>query len=147
MGGAAALGGGILVDNAAVTLTRVNVTKNTAFGAGGASGAGGATAAAGGNGGPAGNGQGGGIYVSGGTLTLNNDILQGNVAQGGIGGAGGTGGGGQHAGQPSLAQSGRPRRQRPPRVVRGAGGAAFIWLPGQVIATNDDVYPEPGPWE
>jgi hypothetical protein len=134
VGGTTALGGAMLVDNAGVTLTRVTVSGNGATGAGGHSGALGATAASGGNGGPAGNAHGGGIYVAGGTLTLNNDVFQGNVAHGGIGGAGGTGGDGRHAGHPSEAQSGGAGGNGATGGT-AAGGAVYLST-GQVISNN-----------
>ena len=46
----------------------------------------------GGTGGAGGDAQGGGIYIFRRPLTLSNDQIQGNLAQGGAGGAGGVGG-------------------------------------------------------
>jgi hypothetical protein len=71
-GGSATQGGGILDDGGRVTLTKVAVINNAAVGANGVS--------AGGNGG---NAIGGGIYLAGGTLTLNDDVIRGDVARGG----------------------------------------------------------------
>jgi hypothetical protein len=93
LGGNDALGGGLLIDNATVTLTNVAVKRNEAEGAHGAVGAAGGVGVAGGAGGNGNNGAGGGIYLAGGTLTLVNDTFSGNDALGGIGGTGGAGGG------------------------------------------------------
>ena len=99
LGGGAALGGGLLIDGGNVALSNVAVMNNAASGAAGAAGAVGRSATAGhptggpgGNGGDGGNARGGGIYLAAGNLTLTNDLIQGNVAQGGAGGAGGAGG-------------------------------------------------------
>ena len=99
LAGNPALGGGLLIDGGNVALSNVAVIGNAASGAAGASGAGGQSVTAGnptggpgGNGGDGGNAEGGGIYLFAGNLTLSNDQIQGNVAQGGAGGAGGAGG-------------------------------------------------------
>ena len=92
VGGDAALGGGLLIDGAQVTLTGVSVSNNTAYGAAGAAGANGAAGSAGTagtNGAPA---EGGGVYLVNGTLTVSNSIFSGNEAVGGQGGQGGDGG-------------------------------------------------------
>ena len=111
LGGNAALGGGLLVDNAIVTLANVLVQNNQAQGAIGATGAAGAPGKAGATGGNAQNASGGGIYLASGTLSLVDDTFQSNFARGGRGGQGGAGGG--------RAQS-RPRPSRAAREVRAA---------------------------
>ncbi len=99
LGSTVAMGGGLLIDGGTVALSGVAVTNNEASGAAGAVGTTGhsatrshVTGPPGGNGGAGGNAEGGGIYLASGTLTLTNDLIQGNVAQGGAGGAGGRGG-------------------------------------------------------
>ena len=115
-----ALGGGLLIDDAAVTLTNVFVQNNQAQGAAGSAGAGGETGATGGAGGDGQNASGGGIYLASGTLSLFSDtfssnspvaareakaarvaaraprVLQASPADGGTGGNGGTAAGGAH---------------------------------------------------
>jgi hypothetical protein len=94
LGGSTALGGGVLVDNAAVTLANDLLNGNQAQGAIGAAGiAGVAPGGAGGGGGNANGADGGGIYLASGTLSLFSDTFNDNVARGGIGGQGGVGGG------------------------------------------------------
>ena len=93
LGGDDALGGGLLVDDANVTLTDDLVQNNVAQGAAGAAGIAGKLGATGGAGGNGKNARGGGIYVASGMLSLFNDTLSGNAARGGAGGAGGAGGG------------------------------------------------------
>jgi len=93
LGGAIALGGGLLIDDANVTLTNDVVQNNNAQGAPGAAGAAGAIGAAGAAGANATNASGGGIYLASGTLSLFNDTISGNAARGGLGGMGGIGGG------------------------------------------------------
>ena len=99
LGGGTATGGGLLIDGGNVALSSVAVSGNAASGAAGAGGAAGNSATAahptggpGGSGGSGGNALGGGIYLASGTLTLANDVIEGNLAQGGVGGAGGHGG-------------------------------------------------------
>ena len=89
-----AVGGGLLVDGGNVTLRHVTLTDNEAKGGTGARGSTGAsrTAGPGGPGHAGFSGQGGAIYIAAGMLTLNNDKILGNIAQGGDGGAGGIGG-------------------------------------------------------
>ncbi len=101
-----AIGGGLLIDGGSVRLSNVTLQGNQASGGAGASGAPGnaVSAGPGGPGASGGSGKGGGIYISTGTLTLNDDIITGNVAKGGNGGIGGTGGKG-------------------PGMTGGAGGA------------------------
>ncbi|HEV3437152.1 MAG TPA: choice-of-anchor Q domain-containing protein, partial [Gemmata sp.] len=93
LGGSDALGGGLLIDDANVTLTNDVVQNNQAQGALGAAGKAGAIGAIGGAGGNGDNATGGGIYLASGTLSLFNDTISGNAARGGVGGAGGVGGG------------------------------------------------------
>ncbi len=95
-------GGGLLIDGGVVTLSGVSMYNNVAAGSAGFNGSNGHSATTdnptGGNGGNGGNGgsaAGGGIYLTGGgSLTLVNDTLASNIAQGGAGGAGGHGGNG-----------------------------------------------------
>ncbi len=91
-----AVGGGLLVDGGLVTLDNVTLSNNEARGNTGATGSSGGslTSGPGGPGKLGFNSQGGGIYIAAGTLTLHNDAITGNVAQGGAGGRGGTGGNG-----------------------------------------------------
>ncbi len=96
---APALGGGLLIDGGNVALSNVAVMNNAASGGAGADGSVGRSATQayptggpGAAGGAGGNARGGGIYLASGNLTLTNDLIQGNVAQGGAGGAGGRGG-------------------------------------------------------
>ncbi len=93
LGGTDALGGGLLIDDANVTLTDDVVQNNQAQGALGAAGKTGAVGAAGSAGGNGKNAAGGGIYLASGTLSLFGDTFSGNSARGGAGGAGGAGGG------------------------------------------------------
>ena len=93
LGGDAALGGGLLIDDATVSLTNVLVQNNQAQGALGAAGKAGAPGAVGGTGGNAQSGDGGGIYLASGTLSLFNDTFRSDFARGGRGGQGGAGGG------------------------------------------------------
>ncbi len=96
-----ALGGGLLIDGGMVTLSNVALLNNVAAGHNGYNGSNGHSATSshptgysGGNGGNGDAAAGGGIFMFGGSLTLNNDLIAGNVAQGGAGGAGGNGGNG-----------------------------------------------------
>ncbi len=100
VGGTAALGGGLLIQGANVTLKDVLVNGNSARGKPGAHGLPGVGSVPGGPGGPGGNAKGGGIYLAGGKLTLIDSVLNANSADGGSGGAGGGGGpGNSSAGQ------------------------------------------------
>ncbi len=88
------IGGGVLMDGGLVTMSQVSFESNVAVGTTGVSGFVGASVT-GGPGGPGlagGLGQGGAIYLAAGSLTLTNDLITGNTAEGGIGGVGGTGG-------------------------------------------------------
>ena len=88
------VGGGLLMDGGLVTMSKVSFEGNAARGNTGITGFVGAsvTGGPGGPGGAGGIGQGGAIYLAAGTLTLANDLITGNTAQGGTGGVGGTGG-------------------------------------------------------
>jgi hypothetical protein len=93
------IGGALLIDGGAVALSNMTLTDNIASGAGGAAGGNGARGTqsgktAGVDGGSGRNGSdaaGGAIFLYSGRLTLTNDELVGNLAQGGAGGKGGTG--------------------------------------------------------
>ena len=91
---ASAVGGAFLVDGGQVALSKVTLMNNEARGTTGAQGSVGAsrTAGPGGPGHAGGNSQGGAIYLAAGSLTLTDDKITGNIAQGGAGGEGGTGG-------------------------------------------------------
>ncbi len=90
----AAAGGAFLINGGAVSLTGITLKNNEALGKTGAQGTSGgsATSASGGPGKVGLNAKGGAIYVAAGSLTLNDDVLTGNLAHGGAGGQGGTGG-------------------------------------------------------
>jgi hypothetical protein len=76
-----------------ITLSNDTLSSNTAVGGNGGNGGAGASGGYdGGSGGKGGAGSGGGLDVAGGTVTLNNDTLSSNNANGGIGGIGGIGG-------------------------------------------------------
>jgi uncharacterized repeat protein (TIGR01451 family) len=107
-----------------LTLENLTLTGGLAQGAAGANGEvfvsgvghGGAT----GNGGT---GWGGGLYVAGGTVTLSNDTLSGNYAQGGVGGTGYSAVGGFPAG------------------AGGSGGAAWgggLYVAGGTVTLSND---------
>jgi hypothetical protein len=80
--------GGAVYSSGALALIGVTVNSNAAVGTNGATGN---VGASGGTGGDA---LGGGIYVANGIVTLINDTLSSNHANGGNGGNGGSGGGG-----------------------------------------------------
>ena len=92
--GAPAYGGGLGVFGGTVTLNNVTVTGNLARGGNGGNGGNVfhySSYASPGNGGPGGSSYGGGLYVGpSGTVTLVNDTISSNTAQGGAGGTGGT---------------------------------------------------------
>jgi hypothetical protein len=92
--GILSLGGALIMNGGAAALTDVAVKSNVALGATGAAGTRGSFAGPGGPGTNGGVAQGGGIYLAAGSLTLNDDTISGNVAQGGLGGIGGKGGAG-----------------------------------------------------
>jgi hypothetical protein len=135
LGGNAALGGGLLIDDANVTLTNDVVQNNQAQGALGAAGAAGAVGKAGSSGGDAKNANGGGIYLASGTLSLFGDVLSGNAARGGVGGAGGMGGGqGTKSAAPVTAGVGG---------AGGNGGSAAgggIYAAGGIIYLQNDTF-------
>jgi hypothetical protein len=87
VGGSDALGGGLLIDGANVTLSKVNLQGNIAVGHNGNTG------------GLGNNAFGGGIYVASGTLTLSGGTINNNQALGGNGGSGSAGANGA-AGNP-----------------------------------------------
>jgi hypothetical protein len=93
LGGIDALGGGVLIDGANVTLTNDIVQNNQAQGGLGVAGAAATLGKVGVAGGGAQNADGGGIYLASGTLSLVNDAFSRNAARGGVGGIGGMGGG------------------------------------------------------
>jgi uncharacterized repeat protein (TIGR01451 family) len=98
-GTGAAGDGGAIYSSGTLNLSNVTVATNKAVGSNGTAGANGGkrttafgrtyhvTAGAGDTGA---NAYGGGLYVAGGTVTLSNDTLSGNNAQGGNGGSGGS---------------------------------------------------------
>ena len=96
--GGTAAGGGVYVAGGQLFGANDSFATNEALGgAGGTGGAGGigGESKAGGSGGPGGAGgaaAGGAFYLAAGSLTLNQDLVQGNSAVGGQGGAGGAGG-------------------------------------------------------
>jgi hypothetical protein len=93
--GADAAGGGLYVAAGSVTLTNDTLSGNHAQGGNGGNGGSGVGGGKGGNGGSGGAGLGGALYVDeAGSVTLSNDTLSGNHAQGGNGGNGGSGSGG-----------------------------------------------------
>jgi hypothetical protein len=111
LGGSDALGGGLLIDDAKVTLSNVNVQGNVALGHNGSVGIGGDGNSA----------FGGGIYLASGTLTLRGGTLSGNVAQAGNGGTGSVGGNGASGPQGATGPQGVQGKQG----AAGAGGSLF----------------------
>jgi hypothetical protein len=93
--GGAASGGGLAVAGGTATLTNATLSGNSATGGNGGAGGDGVKDKTypygGGNGGAGGNGLGGGLAVTAGTVTLVNDVISANTAQGGQGGTGGQG--------------------------------------------------------
>jgi hypothetical protein len=128
LGGTKSLGGGLLVDDANVTLINDAVQNNQAIGAPGAAGKAGAMGAAGGAGGGGDAAAGGGIYLAGGTLSLINDLISGNAARGGAGGAGAAGGGQGTKNAPPI-----------PAGPGGAGGTGGSAAGGGVYAASGTV--------
>ncbi len=116
VGGNAALGGALLIDDATVTLVNVLLQQNKAQGAFGANGAAVAPGRLGNNGGSARDANGGAIFLESGSLSLFDDTIRQNDAQGGQGGHGGQGGG---QGTKSAAA-----------VPAGAGGLRGKWRIG-----------------
>ncbi len=115
VGGTVALGGGLLIQGANVTLKDVWVNGNSARGGLGVHGLPGVGSVPGGPGGAGGNAKGGGIYLTGGKLTLIGSVLNEDSADGGSGGSGGGGG----PGNSSAGQTG-------PAGSAGAAGKAGI---------------------
>jgi hypothetical protein len=92
VGGETALGGGILIHGAHVTLEDMIVKENTAAGAAGINGLRGDIGFPdGGDGDDGREAKGGGIYMESGSLSVINSTFDNNVAQGGVGGDGGEG--------------------------------------------------------
>ena len=108
LGGAAALGGGILIDGGQVKLSNVSVTSNRASGAPGVNGAAATGAHAGGAGGNGGAARGGGIYLAAGQLNVINSQIGSNFATGGLGGNGGAGGAGLNGPAGAAGNAGAP---------------------------------------
>jgi hypothetical protein len=135
LGGSDALGGGLLIDNANVTLINDSLENNKAQGAIGAAGMAGALGVQGGAGGTGLNAKGGGIYLASGTLSLFNDTLSGNAAWGGVGGAGGVGGGQGTKSAPAVTggQGGSGGQGG-----RAAGGA--IYAAGGTVLLDRDTF-------
>jgi len=133
VGGTAALGGGLLIEDAAVTLQDVVVQNNLAHGYHGSTGAAGQTGAAGATGGDGRNAKGGAIYLASGSLLLFGDTISNNGAVGGQGGLGGKGGG-----QGSKSAAGVTGGQG---GVGGNGGSAagggIYAAGGMVVLAND----------
>jgi hypothetical protein len=110
--GGSALGGGLYLATGTATLSGSSLSGNTAQG--GAGGAGAAAVPGGpwtfpspaGPGGPGGDGLGGGLYAAGGSITLANDSVTNNTAQGGNGGSGGAGHPKGANGSPGLGEGG-----------------------------------------
>ena len=117
--GGAAAGGGVYVSGGTLTLFGVTLGTNQAAGGQGGPGGRGGTGGlgglgsifgtgkgtgtaplggSGGTGGVGGSGFGGALYLAGGTVTLNGDTFNADVAKGGSGGSGGVGGNGGFAG-------------------------------------------------
>ena len=122
-GGGASQGGGLLDNGGTVSLTNVTVIDNQAVGADGVAGSFGQSGP-GTAGGDGSSGQGGGLYLAGGSLTLNDDLIASNVVRGGAGGAGGAGGSGRSGG------------------AGGAGGLAAgggIYAADGTLVLNNDV--------
>ena len=132
-GGNRALGGGLLIEDAAVTLKDVFVEKNQAQGAAGSTGAGGQTGTQGGPGGDAQDASGGGIYLASGTLSLIGDTFTHNEVLGGKGGQGGKGGG-----QDAKGAAGVTGGQGGTGGNGGtAAGGAIYAAGGKVVLAND----------
>ncbi len=106
---------GVLIDGGSVAMTNVAIVNNLAVGASGT----------GGNGGDA---QGGGIFLGGGSLTLTDDLIQGNGADGGAGDNGdedGQGfGGGLYVSSGALTAYNSTIAEN--SQANGAGGGLFI---------------------
>jgi uncharacterized repeat protein (TIGR01451 family) len=128
--GSAGSGGGLYVAAGSVTLTNDTLSGNDAQGGNGGRGGDGHTGSSSGdNGGSGGAGSGGGLYVAAGSVTLTNDTLSGNDAQGGNGGNGGDAG--PYRGNGGSGGSGGA----------GLGGALYVDEPfvgaGTVTLAND----------
>jgi hypothetical protein len=126
-----AAGAGVCVFGGTVTLTNDTLSANTAVSGAGLSGRAGTYAQPnGGNGGPGAPAYGGGICVFGGTVTLNNDTLTGNLAQGGRGGNGGNA-------YSNYVSSGSPGNGGP--GGSGYGGGLYVGPHGTVTLVHDTI--------
>jgi hypothetical protein len=135
LGASLALGGGLLIEDAAVTLSDVLVENNSAQGANGVSGAAGHTGAgAGGIGGDGRPANGGAIYLASGSLFLIDDTISHNNAVGGQGGEGGKGGGQGPKG--AAAVTGGPGAEGGGGGL-AAGGGVYV-ANGNLVITNDN---------
>jgi hypothetical protein len=121
-GTGAAAEGGAVYSLGALALSGVTVKSNKAQGSNGANATN--AGATGGNGASA---YGGGLYVAGGTVTLNNDTLSGNIVQGGTGGTGGKGTPGANGFSPDGGPGGTGGD--------GLGGAMYV-AAGTVTLSN-----------
>jgi hypothetical protein len=147
-----------------VTLTNDTLSSNQANGGGGGTGGvgghGGSSGHGGGIGGDGGAGGAGGvggaasgvgIYVNGGAVTLTNDTLSGNKAQGGTGGGGGNGGAvGNGVNPPSYARGpGNPGGSGSGGNAKGGGlylvGGSVTHLTNTLIALDTVTAGSPGP--
>ena len=121
-------GGGILDDGGALILDEVLIDHNTAEGVAGVFGQ-----AAIGSGGPGGAGQvalGGGLYVSDGTVRINNSVFDFNSALGGAGGDGGDG---------RLGSSGRSFAPGGAGGNGGAGEGGGVYVAGGSLSLNNAI--------
>jgi hypothetical protein len=134
LGGNAALGGAVLIDGGTVAMTSVAISNNVAQGARGADGHAGDTGQAGGDGGAGGNARGGGIYLGAGSLTLTNDVLSGNIAQGGAGGSGGNAGNVNAVKSPVATTGGAGGNGG--NAGTAAGGAMYV-AGGKLVVADD----------
>jgi hypothetical protein len=135
LGGGDALGGGVLINDANVTLTNVLLQKNQAQGMRGAVGAAGGIGLAGGAGGNGTKAAGGAIYLASGMLTLFNDTFKANAALGGIGGTGGAGGGQGTKAAPAVNAG--------PGGAGGSGGSAAggaVYVRTGVVVVENDTF-------
>ena len=151
----AAVGGGVLIDGGQVAMSNIALMNNEAAGFSGPNGSNGhsatksnRTGGAGGAGGAGGNAQGGSMYLYAGSLTLTNDVIQGNIAQGGAGGAGGAGGNGYSTIEVTTpsgsTHSSRAACRLPPvaatarRRQRGHGQGGSLYIAGGTLSLKND---------
>ena len=139
--GGAGAGAGLYVAGGSLTIFATTLANNQATGGQGGFGGKGGTAGfpsisgilsgfgtiplggSGGSGGNGGSGAGGGVYLAGGTVSLNGDTLNANIAKGGAGGTGGTGGDGGLAG--GLSGLARVSGHRTPGGVADASSTSI----------------------